>query len=158
MAYNDAEDPGSQLDAYFMNAYLFNPGGSSGAPWIVVDDGKVNVVYNKDGWREGLKFLNRLYSKGLLAKESFTQTMEQFIRVGSNAAAPTIGVGKGGTWFTFSQMDDTKEFGRRWKDYVCRAAAEGAGWHADRELGLLRRHHGQTTSSSPRHARTQPWP
>ena len=34
---------------------------------------KLDVVFNKPEWREGLKFLNKLYSEGLLDMEAFTQ-------------------------------------------------------------------------------------
>jgi putative aldouronate transport system substrate-binding protein len=125
MTYNDSGDPGSQLDSFIMSAFLYNPGGTTGKPWVVVNDGKVDVVYNKDGWRQGLIFLNRLYKKGLLPKESFTQNMEQFGRIGQNAGGVTLGAAKGGTWFVFTTIDDKTEVGKRWKDYVCVPALKG---------------------------------
>ena len=35
--------------------------------------GKVDVVFNKDAWREGLNYLHRLYAEGLMDAECFTQ-------------------------------------------------------------------------------------
>jgi putative aldouronate transport system substrate-binding protein len=125
MTYNDATDPGSALDSYFMSAFLYNPGGTTGKPWIVLNNGKVDVVYDKDGWRQGLIFLNRLYKKGLIPKESFTQSAEQFTRIGTNASAVTLGAAKGGTWFVFTTIDDKTDVGRRRKDYVAAPPLKG---------------------------------
>lgn len=121
MGYNDAADNGAAMDTYFMGAFLYNPGD----PWVVVQDGKVDVVFDKDGWRDGLRYMNRLYSKGLLAKETFTQSMEQLGRIGGHKDAPILGASKGGTWFVFTQIDETTEVGRRWKDYVALPPLEG---------------------------------
>jgi putative aldouronate transport system substrate-binding protein len=123
MAYNDPNDAGSAIDSYVMNAFLYNPG----EPWLVVNEGKVEVVFDKDGWRDGLRYLHGLYAKGLLAKESFTQNNEQFVRIGTNASAPILGAAKGGTWFAFTSQDDANEAGRRWRDYTCVPPLRGPG-------------------------------
>lgn len=123
MGYNDAADNGSALDTYFMNAFLYNPGD----PWLVVDNGKVDIVVNKAGWRDGLRYLNRLYGKGLVAKETFTQSMDQLIRTGTHKDTPVLGASKGGTWFVFTTTDETTEIGRRWKDYVALPPLRGPG-------------------------------
>ena len=42
-----------------MGSFLYNPG----EPWLVLNaEGKVDFTANKDAWREGLKYLNRLYA------------------------------------------------------------------------------------------------
>jgi len=40
--------------------------------WIV-NDGKIDVAFRQDGWREGLRYVNKLYKEGLLDPASFTQ-------------------------------------------------------------------------------------
>lgn len=61
----------SSLDAFFMNSFLFNP-----ASRIFVDNGTVQFSYNQEGWREGIKYLNRMYQQGLISAESFTQDLQ----------------------------------------------------------------------------------
>lgn len=46
-----------------MGSFLYNPG----IPWLVINEAKVDVTFNKPGWREGLKYLNKLAADGLLA-------------------------------------------------------------------------------------------
>lgn len=60
---------------YIMNAYIF-AGDSNG---FVVNDGVVDAAYNKDEWKEGLKFMRRLFEEGLLPKEILTQDDNQFL-------------------------------------------------------------------------------
>ncbi len=61
---NNGRSNGS-IDNFFMGSFLYNPG----EPWLVLNEGKVDVTFNKPGWREGLKYLNRLYAGGLIAPE-----------------------------------------------------------------------------------------
>lgn len=102
------------LDNYFMGSYLYNPG----EPWLVFnEEGKIDVTFNKPGWREGLKYLNRLHAGGLLATEAFTQTQEQLLRTGDNADAPILGAAPAGYWGIFVTIDQTQE-DARWEQYV----------------------------------------
>ena len=48
-----------------------------------VEDGVVKMPYTEDGWREGLRYLNRLYSEGLMAPESLIQDDAQLQQLGS---------------------------------------------------------------------------
>lgn len=66
------------LDLFLMNSFLLNPD-----THLVLNDGKVDVTYNKPEYREGLRYLHKLYQDGLLAPESFTQNAEQLKLLGS---------------------------------------------------------------------------
>ncbi|GHV86878.1 ABC transporter substrate-binding protein [Spirochaetia bacterium] len=44
--------------------------------WLL-ENGKVDVAYNKPGWREGLRFSKKLIDEGLLSSLSFTQDVNQ---------------------------------------------------------------------------------
>jgi putative aldouronate transport system substrate-binding protein len=101
------------FDNYFMGSYLYNPG----EPWLVLSDGRVDVTFNKPGWREGLKFLNRLYAEGLLSGDAFTQKQEQLLRQGDTADAVILGAVPAGYWGIFLTIDQTTE-GARWEQYV----------------------------------------
>jgi putative aldouronate transport system substrate-binding protein len=109
---NNGQVNGS-FDNFFMGSFLYNPG----EPWLVLnEEGKVDVSFNKPGWREGLRYLNRLHAEGLLAAESFSQTAEQLIRTGDNPEAPIIGAVPAGWWGVFLTVDQAEE--GRWQDYV----------------------------------------
>lgn len=57
---------------YIMSAFITTDN-TAGRFFVQPYKGVVDVVFNKDAWREGLTFLNKLYTEGLLDAESFTQ-------------------------------------------------------------------------------------
>jgi putative aldouronate transport system substrate-binding protein len=107
------------LDQYFMGSFMYNPG----QPWLVLNDGKVGVTFDKPEWREGLRYLNGLYEEGLIPKESFTQTSEQLLRSGNHQGEPILGSVPAGYWGVFLTVD--QEQGGRWEDYVAVAPLKG---------------------------------
>ncbi|WP_240633078.1 extracellular solute-binding protein [Paenibacillus montanisoli] len=60
----------TDIDAFLMNSFIFNDYMVNKRMWL--NNGKVDVSFNKPEFREGLEYLNKLYSEGLLAPESFT--------------------------------------------------------------------------------------
>ncbi|NIK58538.1 ABC transporter substrate-binding protein [Kribbella shirazensis] len=81
------------LIPYFMNAFIYNPQGTSGNnnSTLVLNDGKVDLQANKDGWREGLKYLNSLYKEGLIDKGAFTQNPDALQQQGDSGKVPILG-------------------------------------------------------------------
>ncbi|GAA5003584.1 extracellular solute-binding protein [Actinopolymorpha pittospori] len=104
------DDP---LDTFFMSSFMYNPG----EPWLVLDNDKVDVAFNKPEWREGLRYLNRLYQQGLLAKQSFTQDGDQLRRIGDRKGEPILGAARVFYWGTFLTLNDDDP-NARWRDYV----------------------------------------
>ena len=51
---------------------------------LVVNDGKVEYSVMKDGYRDGLAFMSKLYKEGLLDNQTFTQDNNQFQATLSN--------------------------------------------------------------------------
>lgn len=100
-------------DPYFMGSFLYNPG----EPWLVMTEGKVDVSFNKPGWREGLKYLNALYNDGLIARESFSQIGDQLRQTGDHEGDVILGAAPGGYWGVFLTIDQNAE-GARWEEYV----------------------------------------
>ena len=83
----------SALIPYFMNAFIYNPQGTSGynnSP-LVLKDGKVDMQANKAGWREGLAYLNSLYEEGLIDKGAFTQNPDALTQQGDGGKVPMLG-------------------------------------------------------------------
>ncbi|MEG0766616.1 MAG: extracellular solute-binding protein, partial [Clostridia bacterium] len=54
---------------FLMNSFIFDDSNDR----FIVEDGKVDVAYTKDAWREGLLYMRRLVDEGLLSPISFTQ-------------------------------------------------------------------------------------
>ena len=107
------------IDTFFMGSFLYNPG----KPWLALEDGKVTAVFVQPGWREGLRYMNRLYSQGLIAKQTFTQTTEQVARLG-NASKPVLGASIGNFWGSFMNVDVAAKH-PRYLDYVAIPTLKG---------------------------------
>lgn len=100
----------TQVEMFLMNAFVYTPGTR-----MYLDDGEIQVSYNQPGWKEGIKYLNKLYSEGLLAGESFTQDEQQLRQLGENADAPILGA------FPGIYLGNGTEIGSdsgRWLDYI----------------------------------------
>ncbi len=70
-----------QLDTFFMNAFLYNPGAS--VDWMSLDNGKIKFAANTDEWRDALKYLRSLFDDGTLDPAVFTMTMDEYKAVGT---------------------------------------------------------------------------
>ena len=46
--------------------------------WRVVEDGKISYAYTTDEWKEGLKYIKKFIDEGLILKDSFVLTNEQW--------------------------------------------------------------------------------
>lgn len=56
-----------------MNSFTYYPATWSGAALCATDDGEIYVPYQTEEFKEGLRFLNKLYTEGLLSDLSFSQ-------------------------------------------------------------------------------------
>ncbi|MFD7160628.1 ABC transporter substrate-binding protein [Kribbella sp. NPDC059898] len=85
---------GNSLIPYFMNAFIYDPQGTSSGnndSTLVLKDGKVDLQANKDGWREGLRYINSLYKEGLIDKGAFTQNGDALSQQGNRAGGVVLG-------------------------------------------------------------------
>ena len=81
---------------YIMNAFIqnsFNTGaGANSQPISLGLDGHtVQMQTMQDGWREGLKFLNKLWAAGLVDSASFSQGGDTMQATGNTAGVPVVG-------------------------------------------------------------------
>ena len=61
---------------FIMNAFIYSGWTSPAQPWSLGLDGDtVQIQPAQDGWREGLKFLNKLWDNGLIDPAAFSQTI-----------------------------------------------------------------------------------
>jgi putative aldouronate transport system substrate-binding protein len=84
------------LVPYIMNAFIynaFNTGtGANGQPVSLGLDGDtVQMQTMQDGWREGLKFLNRLWEAGLIDPAAFSQGGDAMTATGNSAEGVLVG-------------------------------------------------------------------
>ena len=97
---------------YLMNQYIYT--GYSNDLYNL-KDGKLDVPYDKEEWREGLRFIHSLVDEGLLSSLSFTQDSTQYNALVS-ADPQVVGVGVSGS---------VGGFGNNIKDYEALAAIKG---------------------------------
>ncbi len=92
--------------AYFMCAFLYDDGENR---LQILDDGTVVPVFNKDEFREGLRFLNKLYSEGLTDSTAFTLDSAATKELFEQADAETVGGVSGLYQGSFANIDGERQ-------------------------------------------------
>jgi putative aldouronate transport system substrate-binding protein len=98
------------LIPYFMNAFIYDPQGTSGNnnSTLVLNNGKVELQAVKDGWKQGLAYIKSLYDAGVIDQGAFTQNPDALKKIGDNAGAVILGsatVLHPGIFFTLGAPD-----------------------------------------------------
>ena len=78
---------GVQMDGFLMNPFQLSPENSR----LYVDNGKVTFAPVQEGYKEGLKYLNKLYKEGLINPESFTQDKDNQVNINESGEECVIG-------------------------------------------------------------------
>lgn len=100
--------PSSTLDLFLPSAFIekdFN--------LRYVKDGKVQLAFNQPEWKESLKYLNKLFTEGLISPQTFTQDRNQLKQMGMNPEIPILGAIASQNQTVFVDVDNA-----RFKDYV----------------------------------------
>ncbi|RDV43300.1 ABC transporter substrate-binding protein [Leifsonia sp. ku-ls] len=86
-------DSHDTLIPFFMNAFIYDPQNPDKGiqSTTVLNKGKVDIQANKDGWREGLKYIKSLWDAGLIDKGAFTQNPAALAQEGNNEGAVLLG-------------------------------------------------------------------
>jgi len=100
----------TQVHNFLLNSFIYSP-----MSWLTADNGKIEVPYNKPEWKEGLKYLRRLYADGLMDAQALTQDGNQLKQLGENPGVPILGAVS-----TLHMGEFTQFFGEsgRWLEYV----------------------------------------
>lgn len=110
---NCTESTGSSsyMAGYLMNAFTYS---NPRTKYLYVKDGSAAVSYNQEGWREGLRYLNKLYSEGLMDPEAYIQDRTTMKARNDNGEHPIFGAvpAQHTTVITNGNLDD------RWKEYT----------------------------------------
>lgn len=101
----------TSIENFLMNSFTYAPY----SRMYVNDEDKVDVPFNKDGWKEGLKFLHKLYDEGLMDPQSLTRDPAQLVQLGENPGVPILGAASGPNMSVLTQFNGASG---RWKEYV----------------------------------------
>jgi len=107
------------LDYYFMNSFIFDPGGKR----LILQEDAVTAIYTTEQWRQGVAYLAGLYAEGLIGSETFTQDQDQLRQVTNAPDAVVVGAVPALAPSAF--MDISQEEGARWAGYVTVPPLEG---------------------------------
>jgi putative aldouronate transport system substrate-binding protein len=104
-------------EEFILNSFIkFN----RSAPYYL-DNGKFEAAYDKDAYREGLKYMHKLCAvEGLLDPASYTQDNDQLKQLFDNVDNALVGLATGGGTFIWAPMD-----GERVKEYAPLAPLKG---------------------------------
>lgn len=122
-----ASDPTVWLINSFIqcNNPLSNTNPTVGAG-LVVNNGKIEYSVMKDEYKEGLRFINKLYKEGLLDNQTFTQDNTQFMAAADNEEFNIVGMFPGGGNSVDWDHRVAQEDGR-WQDWVVMEPVAGPG-------------------------------
>jgi len=87
---------------FFMSSFIYTDKENL---WIV-EDGEVTVPYDKGEWREGLKYMNTLYTDGLLDEGAFTQDLAQLRQLTMSGNVGTVTAGAAATFAQGSKREE----------------------------------------------------
>lgn len=91
-------DLSKDICQWLMNAFVYNDTDYR----LIQTDGKLSVAYNTEGWREGLRYMNKLCREELLSPLSFSIDGDQLFSMCGSGDESTVGmVLAGGSSATF---------------------------------------------------------
>ena len=105
---------------YLMNAFIYN----DGASYFDVRNDKLVFVPGEAEWRDGLRYMNKLYGDGLIYPASFTQNREQAQTIGDNPGDALFFAGTAGHIGMYMKIGDEDPY-RRHRDYGLLAPLKG---------------------------------
>ena len=101
----------AHVDGFLMNSFIYNE------PWtyMSINNKKFEFVGDKPQWKEGLKYLNRLYEEGLLDKNAFIQDGDALGQLGMYPDVAILGSFPHGVQYGVVWPDD--QGSERYKEY-----------------------------------------
>lgn len=113
-------------DLFLLNSFIYTDidsyinATSSAHQGFYLDNGTIKTVVNTEKYRDGLRYLNKLYNEGLIFPGSFTQDGPQLVQLVEGSDDPIVGVTAGGWGGTFSSFGS-----ERYKNYRALAPLKG---------------------------------
>ncbi len=112
---------GSLAD-YLMNPFVYYQTVSSPSGFYL-DNGVVKAPFTEDGWKQGLQYIHKLYSEGLIDPQAFTNTEDQAKALGENPV-PILGAMSAGHEGIFDEINGKSG---RWLEYIPIPPLKGPG-------------------------------
>lgn len=113
--------PNDFVDNFIMNSFLYNPGSEgTGGGWLRLNEGQVEFVADKGGWREGLRYLRTLSDDGTIDRSAFTMSADELLQAGNQGR---LGFVRSYYWGSFADITDDPE--ALWREYVSVPPLEG---------------------------------
>lgn len=112
-----------EIDGFLMNAFTHNEPVNTNAKRIRVNnEGKVEASFVDENYREGLRFLNKLYAEGLLYSDAFTQDRKTQTALNEAGDATRIGcLPAQHMGYLVASLTETD----RWQEYSALVPLEG---------------------------------
>ncbi len=112
----------STIDQFIMNSFVYNDYVTpNGARQLILEDGTIKAAFTEPGWKEGLKYMARLYAQGLIDPQAFTNDSTQIRQLGE-AETPVMGAVGAGWYGVFTQNGGPSG---RWQEYKPIAPLKG---------------------------------
>ncbi len=80
-----------QIDGFLMMPFQFSDVRQSQVRRLYVDDGTIKAAYMQPGYRDGLRYLKRMWDEGLIYPDSFTQDRNQSKRLNQSGEHAIFG-------------------------------------------------------------------
>ncbi|MFD2332649.1 ABC transporter substrate-binding protein [Cohnella sp. GCM10020058] len=110
----------TSVENFLMNSFTYAPY----TRLYVNDQDKVDVPFTKDGWKDGMKYLHKLYAEGLMDPQALTRDPAQLVQLGENPNTVILGAASGPNMSVITQLNGASG---RWKDYVAVPPLKGPG-------------------------------
>ena len=99
---------GENITIPLMNYFIYYPAAKISSVCLTLDESgsKVIAPFTEDGWREGLEYMHRLCSEGLLPESVFTDDKTQFMAVLNNEEINLVGSVSTGSLSRWNDYDN----------------------------------------------------
>ncbi|MEM7535729.1 MAG: extracellular solute-binding protein [Chloroflexota bacterium] len=109
----------TNIDGFLMQPFVFSEQFNNNR-YLILKDGSISPAITTEGWREGLRYIKKLYDNGLFGEESFTQEHSQMRQLVENEEGALLGMAVGGSPHILASLA-----GDRWYQYTGVPALEG---------------------------------
>lgn len=116
----------AELDVFLMNPFILTP--AQNRMWI--DDGNLVFSVMEPQYREGVRYLNKLYSEGLMNPELFTWNASTQINTNENGEEPVLGAVLGMRPGNFCDLSGYPDNSHKWEQYYPAAPFKGENGNA----------------------------
>jgi putative aldouronate transport system substrate-binding protein len=99
----------NSVEQFLMNSFVFYDRIQHDR--LLLIDGKVQAAFAQPGYREGLHYLNRLYSQGLIDPNGLIQDNPSLLQLGSQMEPHLLGAVSGGWMGTFTEAKTVAQGG-----------------------------------------------